>query len=45
MRLLLAVLCLGFLLSACNDGDAPPNFTDGSVNLDGSGAVDLGGKD
>ena len=37
---LVALLCAGSLLAGCNDGDAPPNFNDASVNQDG-GAVDL----
>lgn len=37
--LLGALLCAGWL-SGCNDGDAPPNFNDASVNQDG-GAGDM----
>lgn len=45
MRLLLVFLCFGFLVSACNDGDAPPNFTDAGVHQDGSAAIDMHGQD
>ncbi len=42
MRFLLTFVCLGLLFAgACNDGDAPPNLNDASVNQDGGGTVDL----